>query len=494
MHTRRLFVVTACLLLSLAGTAAAQPDGSDILVRSGTVVATTADYEMDGTMWVAFTLQEDRRTYLYRSTDHGLSWEWRGSIWPPSGQFEKLELVVGEGDSGFMHLFHLDPRNNGDLRDMRFPCDSGGVENLPVLVGPDTIRDFAACRDYSGSNYWLYAVVTNPDTIPNNRALRFVRSSTYGREWAVTDSYAVQVIDPHLSAGAGSYLYFACVSPFWMGGSVVAWISRLWLTAGYWETQWWSTDSQEVHDPVIGAAFTMPESLSTAWCVYSQNYHNSGDWDMMYSYTTGHSINWSQPAFLDGSSAADEQYPDLRNYTSPGNQYINVSYISDDNMYRSVYRRYAQATTPDQWSDTLRINEGSAGTGSEIRPKLCYTPGGPFSGAGCVFVGAGLNGCWWNGPYPTGVETPEKATAATGLDVRPSIGRGPFRVCCQEPTADIAVHDRAGRLVRTLTLDPAGVATWDGTGDRGRQLADGVYFVRETQVQVQAVRKIVVTR
>jgi hypothetical protein len=71
-----------------------------------------------------------------------------------------------------------------------------------------------------------------------------------------------------------------------------------------------------------------------------------------------------------------------------------------------VYRHYASSTDPGQWSDTLRINEGNAGTGSEIRPKLCYTPGGPFSGAGCVFVGAGLNGCWWNAPYPVGAEEP----------------------------------------------------------------------------------------
>jgi hypothetical protein len=143
-----------------------------------------------------------------------------------------------------------------------------------------------------------------------------------------------------------------------------------------------------------------------------------------------------------------------------------------------VFRHFANAGSPGVWSDTLRINSGNAGTGSEVRPKLCYTPGGPFSGAGCVFVGAGLNGCWWNAPYPTGVaEKRSPSGAAARLSVQPSIGRGPFHVRAASRSS-VSVHDRAGRLVRILAIDPVGAATWDGTDDRGRQIADGVYFCR----------------
>jgi len=53
---------------------------------------------------------------------------------------------------------------------------------------------------------------------------------------------------------------------------------------------------------------------------------------------------------------------------------------------------------PPDPTTCIAINTGSAGTGRDVRPRLCYTPGGPFTGAGCVFVGAGLNGCWWNAP------------------------------------------------------------------------------------------------
>jgi len=140
----------------------------------------------------------------------------------------------------------------------------------------------------------------------------------------------------------------------------------------------------------------------------------------------------------------------------------------------------------------LRINEGNAGTGSEIRPKLCYTPGGPFSGAGCVFVGAGLNGCWWNAPYPVSVEAPEKATVATGLDVRPRIGRGPFHIWTADKSGSITIHDRAGRRVRALALKKDGRAVWDGRDASGAQVTSGVYFVRASAGESRQNIKLVV--
>jgi len=498
MHVLISRLLSAGLFAALfaAGLATALPDGSDILIRDGTIVATAADYEMDGTMWTAFTRLQDSSTYLYRSTDHGLSWQQRLVSRGAGRIFDKLGLVVGEGESAFVYVFYLEPWQNGDLWLNRLDPRTDSVLTVEVAGGSDTIVDFAVCRDYSGSNYWLYAVATShatpssPAAAADGRALRFFRSPDYGHTWAVTDSYDYPIFDPHLSAGAGSYLYFVGFSPAWLG-SIEVWVNRLWLSPGYWKTASWMTDTQNVHDPVIGAAFTKPESTATIWCAYSQNYENSGDWDVVYSYSTDGGGGWSSPAYLASSTGADEEYPDLRNYTSLGNPYVNVSYISDDG-FRSVYRRYANASTPGQWSDTLRINQGSAGTGSEVRPKLCYTPGGPFSGAGAVFTGAGLNSCWWNGPYPVDVaESPDGISRR--VLIQPSTGRGPFHIKAASMTA-VAVHDRVGRLVRSLASDRSGTASWDGRGETGRLVASGIYFVRLAAGDCRATEKIVLQR
>jgi hypothetical protein len=475
----------------LCATAAALPaDGPDIPIRAGTVVSTAVDYEMDGTMWAAVIPQGDSGAFVYNSTDHGLHWVQRFGVWGPGRLFVKVGLVVGEGDSGFVHIFLLDTLGNGDLLDARFNRAGTVFDVFDVCVGPDTVRDFAVCRDYTGSNYWLYAAVTDPETGVPYQALRFLRSSTYGREWYVTDSYSVQVQDPQLSAGAGTYIHFACHSG-WLGGSVHLWTNRLYLSSSAWTYGLVTTDSEQVADPVIAPAFTLPESSATVWALWSQDYQNSGDWDIKYSYSTDGGTGWSAPAFLAGSAAYDECFPDLRNYTSAGNQYVNASYISDDNAYRAVYRQYVHAANPTQWSDTLRINDGSAGTGSAIRPRLCYTPGGPFTGAGCVFVGSGLNGCWWNAPYPVSVaEAKESAIVGQRLLVEPSVGRGPFRITA--PAAGrLAVYDGAGRCVREFAEI---AAVWDGRDGRGRLLPRGVYLVRFAAGDHCATEKLVLQR
>lgn len=478
-------------LLAAAPAAVGVADGPDVLIRNGTIVATAADYEMNGTMWVAFTVLEDSTTYVYKSLGHGTGWEQRFNMRRYADIFDKLQLVVGEGDSGFVYLFFLINHQGGDLWQVCFR-EGGSPVQSPVAVGPDTIADFAVCRDYIGPGYRLYAALTNPGATGGYRALRFLRSTDRGGVWAVVDSYSVQVRDPFLAAGAGQRIFFGARSG-WLGGSVHAWTNRRYLDPSAWSYGLWDSDSDAIADPVIAAAFTLPESTATVWALWSQNYRNSGDWDVKYCYSTDGGIAWSTPAFLAGSAADDESYPDLRNYTSPGNPYVNASYIADDNAVRRVHRRYAHAASPAEWSDTLRINQGSAGTGPEVRPKLCYSPGGPFTGAGCVFVGAGLTGCWWNAPYPVGVE---EATRAGGQPdevlVEPSIGRAPFRIRTG-PRAAVAVYDRSGRAVRTLAA-AQGRAVWDGTDDAGRRVPEGVYLVRPVAAGCSATGRLTLLR
>ncbi len=476
------------LLAFLLFTPAAAWPEPDVLIHSGTVVATAADYEMDGTMWVAFTVLEDSTTYLYKSLGYGRAWEARFSLRRAGDLFDKLQLVVGEGDSGAIHLFYLINYQGGDLWQIRY--NEGGMPvQSPVAVGPDTITDFAFCRDYTGSDYWLYAAVTNPQAVGGYRALRFLRSVDYGSSWAFVDSYAVQVRDPYLAAGAGSRIYFAAHSR-WQGGAVHIWTNRQYLNASAWEYGLVTTDSDEVADPVVAAAFTQPESAATVWMLWSQDYQNSGDWDIKYSFSTNGGIAWSAPAFLAGTAAYDECFPDLRNYTSPGNQYVNASYIVDDDIVRRVHRRFVHAASPTQWSDTLLINQGSVGTGSEVRPKLCYLPGGPFTGAGCVFVGAGLNGCWWNAPYPVALGG-EQSVAAERISVRPGVGRGSFHISTPSQAGAIGVYDGTGRLVRLLC---APNTWWDGRDATGRLLPPGVYLVRFAAGNYRATQKVVLQR
>jgi hypothetical protein len=58
----------------------------------------------------------------------------------------------------------------------------------------------------------------------------------------------------------------------------------------------------------------------------------------------------------------------------------------------------------------------------------------------------------------------------------------------------LAVHDTAGRLVRTLAVPSgASAASWDGRADDGAALAAGVYFIR-LDCGARAARRVVIVR
>jgi hypothetical protein len=223
---------------------------------------------------------------------------------------------------------------------------------------------------------------------------------------------------------------------------------------------------------VIAAAFTLPESLAVIWTMYSHNYSNSGDWDVLYDYSTDGGVSWSVTDAL-AYSGNPESWPDIRNYASLGNDYMNASYVSiDGSDYRTIYRHYVQAGTPTSWSDTLRINSGSAGTGRDVRPLLVYSPGTPGTGAGCVFTGEGLQNLYWNSPwYAPGVaEAPKQITDRTAPRVGPTIVHGVLFL----PSSLLSPHSSL------LSIDGRKVLDLRAGANDVSRLAPGVYFVRPT--------------
>ncbi|MBN2466481.1 T9SS type A sorting domain-containing protein [candidate division WOR-3 bacterium] len=67
-----------------------------------------------------------------------------------------------------------------------------------------------------------------------------------------------------------------------------------------------------------------------------------------------------------------------------------------------------------------------------------------------------------------------------------------------EARALLQVYDRLGRLVRSWAVSrqpsAVGALSWTGTDDRGRSLANGVYFVRLTAGDYRATEKVVLQK
>jgi hypothetical protein len=105
-------------------------------------------------------------------------------------------------------------------------------------------------------------------------------------------------------------------------------------------------------------------------------------------------------------------------------------------------------------------------------------------------------------PMPPGVEEPAAALEhQPGLRVEPN----PLRTCAtisyqfaQAGNVQLKVYDAMGRVVRTLHDGPKKpgryTATWDGTDNRGRSLANGIYFYSLNAPGYRDVKKAVVMR
>ena len=440
--------------------------GPDAVIDTGRFISTAADYTMDGNMYVAASRLNDSIVYVYRSTDHGSSWEnlFGLSTSGPGGPLliPRLGLCVGEGDSAFIYVSKLDPDPYNNLTLVRVEMDGSDFEVSNVWAGSDTVTDFAVCRDYTGPDYWLYAFAVN-DQRGGLLNSWYLRSTDYGMTWALTDngSYALH---PHYSFGAGSWLYHALVgSEASQKGEVYLFYNELYGASGEWVTWMLQADTFGVRDPVIAPAFTLPESTAAVWALFSHNYQGIGDWDMYGAWSTNGGRSWDGFSYLSSDYNAQEQYADLRNYTSLGNTYINGSYIWEQDTERFVFRRYSNSPDPSSWSDTMRINARSAGTGRAIRPLLVCSPGASGTGAGCVFVGAGLDGLYFNAPWLAGVSEARS----------PSFEPGPRALVCRgvlewPGSSPALLFDATGRRVRRVLPGPNDL----------RSLPAGVYHVR----------------
>ena len=438
---------------------------ADQLICSGPVTASAADWDTSGTMWAAFAAASDSTIRVYRSTDHGVSWDIviNGYL-SPKHYINKIELVVGEGDSGFVYVFDNVPTNNGDLMMVRCGRDGSGAHGFSVHAGADSITDFTACRDFSGSNYWLYAVAHNgaePGQWPRSFLLR---SMDYGKTWAVTDS-VYNLARPRLAFGAGTYGYLSAVpdQAYWSGLVAVA-VTPLSSSPGTWHFSGFDPDALPVDDACIAPAFTTPPESAITWIAYS-HYNSSGNWDVLSGYALGDTqLLWNGP-YAVANTGHDERAVDLKNFTVEGNPYVNVSFCDiGPTLLGNAWLGYSSAGSPTVWtalSDTWVNKTASVGWDYGLFPRIVYSPGGPGSGGGLVFVDMGGVG-YFNAPWFTGVaENPAQPERPGEFSVLPSVARGPVRVTWSGRATRLVVTDVAGRVVRSVSAPAGNSFVWN---------------------------------
>jgi len=463
--------------------------GADIVIQGGPVYGTAADYLMDGTMYAAASLP-DSSVRIWRSIDHGETWQYFSGVMPsPHAIYGRIQLVAADGDSDFVFVFLIHPSGSGDVYVARFDTSGTTLVFRPVKTGGDTINDISFCRDFD-NYYYVYGL--GCDSTKTSRT-SILRSNNHGIDWAVTDDW-VPLDQPAYQHGAGRWQYVAIRVPYWGPGHFACMINPNYGDPTEWVEYDFYYDTLVVEEPVVSPAFTKPESTAVLWVAWHR-INGSGSpspVSLLTSYSTDGGNTFAFPQVMPSETGAGDVYPDLKNYRSLGNTYINLSYVSLYNGYRRLFRRFANAPTPGNWSDTLRLNSEEAFRSHPLKPLLVYSPGAPGTGAGAVFVH--YNGAMdyvWNAPWNTvGVSERGQPAAPVRVRLAPNPAARRARVSWPGPAAAVTVYGRDGRLVRRFAT-PGSPLDWNLTDAGGRRVAPGVYVVRLGDGQPETAKLVV---
>jgi hypothetical protein len=147
------------------------------------------------------------------------------------------------------------------------------------------------------------------------------------------------------------------------------------------------------------------------------------------------------------------------------------------------------------------IGGGSMAGGYGCSSTIGQTTAGQMTGASYwALIG------FWQPGIPTGVREQTNLASPGSLETHlcspfpnPAVRSVTVRYSlAAEGPISLRVHDLTGRVVRTLCASSTkrGMysVAWDGTDDRGRELARGVYFCRFTAGDYRATEKLVLQR
>jgi hypothetical protein len=450
----------------------------------------------NGTMWVV-TANFDSIARLYRSTDHGVSWQyvyWMGTA--PADVYSQVGLVVGEGDSSFIYVYLRHRFNNGDIYMYRLKPDLSGWGFYPVSATPDTVNHFSVCRDFH-PGYYLYAATSNQLT--GNADSRFWRSTDYGVTWGF--QYLYNVWDPVIRAGAGNVIGLAWTWPRRVG---------VWTEPNYsrGDPLGWKPshsvgfDTFQTYYPTLAIANTSPDTEATMWVGYSYNWQNSSDWDV-WSAVRYHAWGdtWRKGLPVSVRSDSSEWGADIESYKEPGNPYVDVTYEVADRSFIHInnYWGWSIANDPTTWSGQTATNDPGTNAGAWFNEeRVIYSPGAPTSGGGVLFThwdgGNWSWGLYFNAPWVTGVagDNIRKAPGA-GLRVAPTMTSGVTYITAPQGTKTVLISDATGRLVGRFER-PSGTLTWNGFDLNGKKVGAGIYIIRAETGNCSASAKVVINR
>ncbi len=463
-------------------------DSPDILIEDslGDYVNFAADYNYTtGDIYVACI--PDSGTYfgpnywgllVFRSTDHGLSWDSVASqtYSTTSNMGKEIDLVVTRDDTLYALVSWYDKGDSTDKMNVAKIYDTGAgwtidwIMSSGNLVGEE-LHSLRLVRDDFDDFYlfmsYFVATSSGGDTV------RIRRSTDRGYNWGLlTSGWANYWLDQDLTT-ADSSLYLTVT---YQSGNTQQ------MQFAYWRNR--ADGALTVRNPFAvdttlagpiqhtrtGATTTLPDAGQLVYVTFSQE-NPGGQHDLLYLYSEDGGYTWtSTPDTLAQGSYAPVA-SDIRGYQSSPNQYMNVTYCLTAMlpMFTNYYR-WSSDSDPTNWHDTTIVGNGMERSITE----MIYSPGSPAPGGGVVYNDAYGN-LWFDGPWYSGISEDTdkgKTTISSKIVLAGS--------SVELGSVGAVVYDVTGREIIKLNTN-----TWDLKDKEGKEVKGGIYFIADKENNVK---------
>jgi hypothetical protein len=455
-------------------------DSTDVLIEDslGSYVDFAADYNYTtGDIYVAciaasgtYCGPDDWGLLLFRSTDHGESWDLLYSLSESASLTEgkEIDIVVTRNDTVYIVYTYDDLFVGNDKLCLIKIYDNGEEWFAESTTGsfflaasefstPKLIRD-----DFD--DFYLYMAYWNPRPGSDNALI--LRSMDRGYNW---DTIAVGHADEYQDADitvADSTVYSIWT---WQGGELqimelAYWKDRGDDLEGAYLLSYDTTSHTEIIYPRIGATTTIPDNGQLIYVFYSQENLDYGNHDLLYLYSQNGGVSWNSAPDTLAEGSSSPVLCDLRGYQVDPNEYMDITYCFTSTVPYPSYKnffRWSYEGDPTNWHDTTFVSEGLQ---SSV-PELIYSPGGGAPGGGVVYNDF-FGNLWFDAPWYSGIAEGEEREG----EIKSRIVLSPGSV--EVISSGAVVYDVMGRKIKVLDSN-----IWDLTDEKGRKVDGGIYFV-----------------
>ncbi len=506
MHrsSKRQTLISIFVLL-IAGGWAAGPSRGDVRINESNVTAANPSlaHGPNGVLYAAVEDATLQWLYVYRSTDHGSTWSYMTGITGGPSGFDASypSIACGQDGSGMTWVFvayeDRDPSGTRGVDILRFDGNNPSNADIFYVVGGIQMDDSihpALCTDWpTYTNFSVYLAYNRRGGIDPAMEVVFARSDDLCQSWRANQVLASSPLStnqrPAIAFGGpigfpgDSYRVFVTYENAVPAGS--GWTNDVFIRASRDFGNSWdppaqlTTSADDDYDARVAAPVNDPAVV----VVYTSNWLNSGDLDIRYAYSVDAGVNWTTAQLLAGSGLV-EMAPDI---TVLYNHRFHCAYWTGFNI---IYR-WADPTSPTQWSDPGIVNDTQTADPTHPRPAVCAMVGMPESSEGSL--------AWTdlrNSRFDTYFDLAPAGSSAVALgDVKlpggtvielsspyPNPGRGgetthfPLRLS-RAAAVRLDLYDAGGRKIATSPVFDLGpgpqIVDW-----RIGKVASGAYSVR----------------